>query len=1049
VKKLSLRSGLLATTTICGAALSTMAGGVLLATVATMLPATAQAQDYTSGVLQGTIVDSGGAPVSDATVTVTSNDTGVAVSSTTSANGAFFFASLPAATYTVTVAASGYDAFTDSNVDIAPSKTANVNFALNKEGEATTTVVVKGTSRKLDFSTSTTGIVVDVPKLAAKVPLGRDLTSIIMLAPSTSRGDAAFGNLASIGGASVAENAYYINGMNVTNFNNYVGSSMVPFDFYKSVEVKEGGYPAEFGRATGGVVNAVTKSGTNEFKGAIHFNFAPDQFREDAPNTYAALNQFDRSNNADTIVELSGPLIKDKLFAYALIQHVDRTDWNGDAYGNMIKDRYDQNFYGLKLDGYLTPKHHFELTYMDNTRTIDSTIYSYDGGTATVNADGSLTVNAGTGALTNPPAGEALNNYGDPSYVFKYTGKLTDWLTVSAAYGKNGDKDEFVPLFGDSAESFVRDSTTGRMFCGTEYGCNGQQTTVSDLPQRTQRTFYRADADMYFNLFGSHHVRTGWEQEENNLVHYGTRTGPGTNPVYYRYYNCGVSLRCSTGTGATYGLTSSDYYVEVNYYKTGGSFDSKNIAFYVEDEWKINSNWTVNFGVRNDQFNNYTANGSQYVDFNNLNSPRIGVAWDPNADGRSKFTAFYGTYYLPIAGNTAYRQGAQEYYFREFWVADPANISGVGAPTLTQQLTGWTGATACPYPVNANGSTSAPAGTIGCTVTGDGEVQDPTASVSQNLKATEEAEFILGYERKFGDLWTLGLTYTHRELVETAEDSAIDAAVNAYCAREGITGCSSIWSGYNQYVINNPGHDMQVVLNHNINGESTPRTITLSHEDLGYPQASRKLDQVAFNFKRAFDGKWMLQGSYTWSKLKGNSEGYVQSDFGQDDAGITQDFDQPGFAVGAYGDLPNAREHRLKVFGYYQVNDKFSLGGNALIQSPRKLSCFGFDPTNNYDNFENGYGAASHYCGGVLSPRGTAQESDWIYQFDVSGRYDIDLDGRVITLRADIFNILNAHGIDKRYEIGENDVGSPNINYHQPTQYQTPRYVRFGVDINF
>jgi outer membrane receptor protein involved in Fe transport len=64
----------------------------------------------------------------------------------------------------------------------------------------------------------------------------------------------------------------------------------VPFDFYKSIEVKTGGYPAEFGRATGGVINAVTKSGSNDFKFAVHGNFELDGLREDSPDTYIIAN---------------------------------------------------------------------------------------------------------------------------------------------------------------------------------------------------------------------------------------------------------------------------------------------------------------------------------------------------------------------------------------------------------------------------------------------------------------------------------------------------------------------------------------------------------------------------------------------------------------------------------------------------------------------------------------------------------------------------------------------------------------------------------------
>src|SRR6185312_16251288 len=99
----------------------------------------------------------------------------------------------------------------------------------------------------------------------AKIPVPRDITDVALLAPGTVRGDAAFGNLASFGGASVAENAYFVNGFNITDSFKGLQFAAIPFQAIAQQQVKTGGYGAEFGRALGGVVNIVTKRGTNEF----------------------------------------------------------------------------------------------------------------------------------------------------------------------------------------------------------------------------------------------------------------------------------------------------------------------------------------------------------------------------------------------------------------------------------------------------------------------------------------------------------------------------------------------------------------------------------------------------------------------------------------------------------------------------------------------------------------------------------------------------------------------------------------------------------------
>src|SRR5690606_403581 len=151
-------------------------------------------------------------------------------------------------------------------------------------------------------------------------------------------------------------------------------------------------------------------------------------------------------------------------------------------------------------------------------------------------------------------------------------------------------------------------------------------------------------------------------------------------------------------------------------------------------------------------------------------------------------------------------------------------------------------------------------------------------------------------------------------------------------------------------------------------------------------------------------------------------------------------------------------EHRLKLWGSYFLTDNFSVGTQIQIASPRPLSCFGLDPTPSpwipgagpYDNFENGYGAASHWCFGEISPRGTASETDWQYNIDLSARYNIEMEGgQQLTLRADIFNVFNFQQVTERNEFGETNSGAVNPNYDLVTGYQAPRAIRLGFDLTF
>ena len=98
--------------------------------------------------------------------------------------------------------------------------------------------------------------------------------------------NAGFGSLPSFGGSSVAENQYYVNGFNITNTFKNLNFAQVPFEGIAESQIKTGGYGAEFGRSTGGVINMITKRGTNEFKAGGSFYWTPESLSETSPSLY-------------------------------------------------------------------------------------------------------------------------------------------------------------------------------------------------------------------------------------------------------------------------------------------------------------------------------------------------------------------------------------------------------------------------------------------------------------------------------------------------------------------------------------------------------------------------------------------------------------------------------------------------------------------------------------------------------------------------------------------------------------------------------------------
>ncbi|WP_426013703.1 TonB-dependent receptor [Caulobacter sp. DWR2-3-1b2] len=1056
----SARARLLASTLLAG--LATIAAPLAVTAIATAVPTLASAQDYTSGTLSGTVRDASGAPVAGAAVTVKSLGQGFTRALTTDDSGQFRVPLVPQGGYSVAIAKDGFQPTSDGSVAVRPGGDSAYSFTLTSADASVSEVVVTATANpQLDFAGTTTGLSVDLETLTKQVPITRNITSVVLLAPGAVQGsNANFRGQPAIGGSSVAENAFYVNGLNITNFDNYLGGSTVPFDFYKSVDVKTGGYPAEFGRSTGGIISAVTKAGTNEFKFAIRGQYEPDGLQEDQKDTFLRRGKLAKTDNKSLTLEAGGPIIKDRLFFFALAQLRDQENRFGNITGGSYNvDTQRDPFYGVKLDGYITDRQHLEFTYFDTKGSLKRKTrdYNFDGTTDTIGdrLDGTLF------------------SLGGANYVGKYTGTFTDWFTLSAAYGVTKDDYRITPQ--NLSGNYVT-NTADPAHPGETTVISRQKTSSYDSSYGTKREFYRVDADFYFSLFGKHHIRVGMDHEDLTLDHVNKYPGLGTDWDFL-----------AGGATDSRGVPAGQIYVKGRTFNTGGVFEGQNEAYYIQDSWDVTSNLTLNLGVRKDKFQNSgarTSKGSEtFIEFKNEIGPRIGFTYDPFSTGNDKVFGNFGRYYLPVASNTAFRQATASYDIDTFFTAPQgAKLGADGTPIRGTQITvttnpGFTSAAACPAPVNGvtpPGITDA----VGCAVRGDGSLQPFAANTSHNLKSTQEDEYIIGYEHQFDSLWKASATLTYRNLNRVSEDVAIDSSVRNYCTKNGIVGCGATYnvavptpgcttftagpragqtrcrgfSGFRQYTIINPGEASTITLRQPLPGESTARTISFSRADLGYPAVKREYLGLELQVERAFDGKWGFQGSYVLSESKGNYEGFVKSDAGngQTDSGITQDFDQVSLTDGAYGLLPNHHGHVFKAFGSYAITDSLLIGANALVLSPKHYGCIGLHPTDDIVN--SGYGASSFACGGKIVPRGSSFETPWSARLDMSVRYLVPTTKFVpggLTLRADITNLLNTRTITEAWELGEDDSGNTDSHYRNPIQYVPARAVRLGFDWEF
>ena len=238
--------------------------------VALLLASPLAAQEL-RGSIEGVVRDASGAVLPGATVEAKAEN-GAVLSTTSDAAGNYRFPAVAPGTYVVTANLASFAPGTVNDVRIGLGQVKKVDFALALQG-VTESVQVTAESPLVDVRQSARQTNIRSEQIEL-LPKGRDFTSLVTQAPGANR-EARLGGL-SIDGASASENRYIIDGIETTNLQTGLSGKDLIADFVEEVQVKSSGYTAEYGGATGGVVNAITKSGSNNWRGSALFNFEGD-----------------------------------------------------------------------------------------------------------------------------------------------------------------------------------------------------------------------------------------------------------------------------------------------------------------------------------------------------------------------------------------------------------------------------------------------------------------------------------------------------------------------------------------------------------------------------------------------------------------------------------------------------------------------------------------------------------------------------------------------------------------------------------------------------
>jgi hypothetical protein len=935
---------------------------------------TGAALAQTTGTIEGTVTDDSGGALPGVTVEITSPNLQGTRSATTGNDGRFRFVSLPPGSYKVTASLSGMGPAA-KNATVTLDATATVN--LQMQVSAKEAITVTGEAPLVDVTSTTTGSNYSA-KVIDKLPLGRNYSSIVLSQPGvqTDAGETQGRALAlSIYGTTSAENLFLIDGVNTTNVIKGFQGKNINTEFIQEVEVKTGGYQAEYGRATGGVINVITKSGGNEFHGGVfgYYN-APGMSARQKFQTAAPYSQSgDAQNTPGNVItpqdrreggiDMGGYAWKDRIWFYGAYDRTLTDDNVEPLTGVAANQLFNQHFVSNLWAGKLT------FNVAEGTSLVGTIFADPQVNTGALNVPASL----------NPTSYDGRRDVGGTDYAGRLNQLFGSTGILTAQYSHHTDRFQTTPQGTDIPEVVDRTpSLTGAPIAIT--GGFGQVfgPTINNASKRNQ---YSTSFTAYA---GNNEIKVGADYQKDETV--------GST-----YYTGGVLLEirpCTNATGSRCDLTKAPlfngvpvFYEHRVFTPSGTDFTplvtapfdtpSKRTGAFVQDQFRILPTLTVNAGVRWDQDESDKGDGTVALKLKNEWAPRGGIVWDFVGDGTSKLYASAGRFYYSI----------------------PTDLNARVFTANTQVF-------------NENYSPS------------DNATQDPTAPrarflqvgsfagepVDPALKAPYQDEFTLGIEKALDPTLSIGLKGTYRTLGRTVED------------RCDLDPSDPLAQG-NSCAITNPGNGSPIS-----NGAISTCDTSINSTDpnsgqCGLPgvalgPAKRIFRGIELTARKQFSQVLWAQASYLYSSLRGNYSGAIREGDGQTDPGINADYDYNQFLVNAYGNLELDRPHQFRLDAVYTAPFGVSVGLQAYVRSGVPTS-------------REGYYNSAYTTELFLDQRGTNGRLPVDYEANLSLGYNVRFGPVTVTPQLYLFDVLNRQtvtAIDERFNTSGSyitRVGSP------------------------
>ncbi|HJW33598.1 MAG TPA: TonB-dependent receptor [Holophagaceae bacterium] len=303
----------------------------LLALSSISLSLAAQSTGVTTSDLKGTVRLANGTVVPGASVRLTQDSTNQSRTISTDGNGAFAFRLLPPGSYTLLVEAKGMSSKKISSLQLRLGQTTDLPVDLSPV-EAQATVEITGEATVVDPTRTTVSATID-NNFITNLPINRrDFTAFSLTTPQvakdngpTSQGGAASSSGLSFSGQNARANNIMVDGLDNNDVS--VGSTRTTFsqDAIQEFVVVANGFSAEYGRAAGGTLNIITKSGGNDFSGSAFYFFRNSSMEAKRPLAGSTNSDFKQTQFGATV---GGPLVKDKLFYFVSVERFNRDDSN-------------------------------------------------------------------------------------------------------------------------------------------------------------------------------------------------------------------------------------------------------------------------------------------------------------------------------------------------------------------------------------------------------------------------------------------------------------------------------------------------------------------------------------------------------------------------------------------------------------------------------------------------------------------------------------------------------------------------------------------------